>query len=270
MNSTLNPEITKEGIRCLFKNICLEVEYMGTDYFGFQLQDKKQSKEITVQEVLEKALKQLFRHDIRITFASRTDRGVHAYGQVVNFKVNTAIPLVNIKRALNSFLPSDIRIKKIKRVPLLFHARFSVDSKVYRYVIFNRKTPSVFERDFSWYIEKSLDIERMKKISLQLIGKKDFFLFAKKAHRYEHCVREIKAISFRKRGSFIWIEIEGDGFLRYMVRNIVSFFVQVGTKTIELSGAMAILKGKLPYRNYPAPAQGLYLLKVNYAKCKNV
>jgi tRNA pseudouridine38-40 synthase len=247
----------------MLKNVFCEVEYIGTNYFGFQIQNKKK-KETTIQEVIENALERLFKERIRITYASRTDRGVHAKGQVINFKVDTKIPFANIKNALNSFLPYDIRIKKIKRVPLEFHSRYDALSKTYQYLILNRKEPSVFWDKFCWHIPEEINIELIKKVSEKIKGKRDFSLFAKQAFCYKNCVREIKNILIKKRGAFLSINIEGDGFLRNMVRNIVSFLIKVGTKKIELEEADLILKRKLNYINRPAPACGLYLLKIKY------
>lgn len=246
------------------RNIFLEVEYVGTNYFGFQIQDKKDKRQITIQGVIEEALFKLFRKKVRITYAGRTDRGVHARGQVINFKIQTNILLKNIKKALNSFLPPDIRIKNIKKVPLDFHSRFWAKSKIYRYIISQRKEPTVFWRDFSWHIDKPLDLEAMQKISLKLIGRKDFSLFAKEAKKYKDCRRCIKAISIKKRGSFVHIDIEADGFLRNMARNIIFFLVKVGNDKIPLTKAYLVLKRKVSYANKPAKACGLYLYKVNY------
>lgn len=246
------------------KNIFLEIEYIGTNYFGFQIQNKKGKREITVQSAVEKALARLFGQKIRITFAGRTDKGVHAKGQVVNFKVNTKIPLKSIKKALNAFLPSAIRVKKIKRVPWDYHSRFWAKSKIYRYIINNKKEPSVFWKDFSWHISDFLDIESMQRASRSLIGKKDFSLFAKGAREYRNCIRILKNISIKKRGGFIYIDIEADGFLRNMARNIVSFLVKIGRGKIAPEEIKPLLQGDIPYINKPAPAQGLYLYKVKY------
>ncbi|MDD3296222.1 MAG: tRNA pseudouridine(38-40) synthase TruA [Candidatus Omnitrophica bacterium] len=246
------------------KNIFLQVEYLGKSYYGFQIQNKKAVKEVTVQEVLEKALEKLFLQDIRIVYSSRTDRGVHAMAQSLNFKVKTKIPLANIKKALNAFLPADIKIKKIKKVPLDFHSRFSVRSKIYRYVVFNRRQPSVFWEDFSWHIPQGLDLEAMRKVSLSLIGKKDFSLFARGASNYKNCVRSLKAIEIKKRNGLVYIDIEADGFLRSMARNIVAFLAKIGSGEVPLVEAVNILKKNTSYINNPAPAQGLYLYKVKY------
>ncbi|UCD15972.1 MAG: tRNA pseudouridine(38-40) synthase TruA [Candidatus Omnitrophota bacterium] len=246
------------------KNIFLEIEYEGTNYFGFQIQNKKQKQEQTVQAVLEKALERLFNQSLRLTYTGRTDRGVHACAQGANFKVDTRIPLKNIKEALNSFLPSDVRVKKVKRVPLDFHCRFWAKSKVYRYIISLKKEVPVFERNFCWHIPQSLNLEKMREVSQKIVGKRDYSLFAKEVKRYKDCVRQIKSIIFRKRESFLYIDIEADGFLRGMARNIVSFLVRVGEGKLSLEQASSILQYKAPYSKRSAPACGLYLFKVKY------
>ncbi|MDD4955593.1 MAG: tRNA pseudouridine(38-40) synthase TruA [Candidatus Omnitrophica bacterium] len=248
----------------MHKNICLKVEYLGTNYYGFQLQDKTGKREITVQEVLEKAIKKLFKQKIRIAYASRTDRGVHAKGQVVNFKVSTVIPLRNIKKALNTFLPPDIRVKKVKIVKDDFHARFKAKSKIYRYIILNKPEPTVFQSNFSWHIAKPLDIPKMLRISKKIKGIKDFSIFAKEASAYETCIRHLMDISIKKTGSFVNIDLEASGFLRNMARNITAFLVKVGRKDISVKEALLILNKKKPYSNKPAPAHGLCLVRVKY------
>jgi tRNA pseudouridine38-40 synthase len=246
------------------KNIFLQVEYLGRGYYGFQIQNKKSAKEVTVQEILEKALKKLFLQDIRIVYSSRTDKGVHARAQSLNFKIETRIPLSNIKKALNVFLPEDIQVKKIKKVPLDFHSRFSVSSKIYRYIIFNRRQPSVFWKDFSWHIPQSFDLDAMRKASRSLMGRNDFSLFAKGASNYKSCVRCLSAIEIKKRNGLIYIDIEADGFLRGMARNIVAFLAKIGSGELSLKEAVNILKKETSYINNPAPARGLYLYKVKY------
>ncbi len=247
------------------KNICLKVEYLGTNYYGFQLQDKVGKREITVQEVIEKAIRKLFKQKIRIAYASRTDRGVHASGQVVNFKVDTNIPLKNIKNALNTFLPDDVSVKKVKIVQPDFHSRFCAKSKIYRYSILNKNEPTVFLSGFSWHIEKPLDISKMLHISKKLKGAKDFSLFAKEAGTYKTCIRDLKNISIKKSKDFLCVHIEASGFLRNMARNIVSFLVKVGSGELNLKEAGQILNKKKAYHNCPAPSRGLCLIKVKYA-----
>jgi tRNA pseudouridine38-40 synthase len=246
------------------KNIFLEVEYVGTNYFGFQIQNKKGKNEITIQDVIEKALHKLFKKDIRIIYSSRTDRGVHAKGQVLNFYVDTDIPLNNIKQALNTFLPLDIRIKRARRVALEFHSRFRASWKIYRYIIFQGRDFSVFENNFSWQVVQALDIEKMKKAAQKLKGRRDCAVFAKSPKVYKDCLRNIMDISIKKRGSYIYVDIKADGFLRNMARNMVSFLVKAESGKIAAKDIPLILKGKAAYSNNPAPACGLYLMKVSY------
>lgn len=253
--------------RDTLKNILLELEYVGTNYFGFQIQNnnKKGETVATIQKELEDALEKLFRRKIKIIYASRTDRGVHAKMQVVNFYVNTTIPLLNIKKALNSFLPPDIKIKKIKSVGHGFHSRYSVRTKIYRYVILNKKEADVFSYNLSWHISEKLDLVRMVKSTKFLVGEKDFSLFVKGASCYKNRVRKITNISIKKRGCFVFIDIEGVGFMRYMVRNMVKFIVDVGLKKVLIKDIKDIVNGKMKYNlRIPAPASGLYLYRIKY------
>ena len=256
----------------MLKNIFLELEYDGTGYFGWQIQNKKSPRhhvtrspeERTVQGEVERALKKLFKKEIRVVSAGRTDRGVHAKGQCVNFKVNTKIPLKNIKTALNSFLPNDIFITKIKKVSLGFHARFDAKSKIYRYLISTNLKYSVFSRNYAWYLPEYIDVNLVKKTFPYLLGKKNFSCFAKEASKYKTCVREIKSLSVDKKKDLLCIDIEASGFLRNMVRNLVYFLVCIGKKKIPLKNVDKIIRKKISYTNKPAPGCGLYLLKVNY------
>ena len=254
----------------MLKNIFLELEYEGTSYHGWQIQntDKKlntKGQKKTIQGELEKALKRLFLHDIRPVYSGRTDKGVHAKGQCVNFIVDTHIPLKCVKQALNGFLSGEIKIRKIRKVPLSFHSRFSACSKIYRYIIRNITRSSVFERNYSWHISERLDISAMEKISGEIIGYRDFSLFARESGKYPDCRRHVKKILLKRRAGYIYIDIEADGFLRCMARKIVAFLIKVGKNEISCAQGREILKGKKRYVNRPAPPEGLYLYKVLYA-----
>ncbi len=248
------------------KNICLVLQYDGTNYFGWQLQNtNKVTKPPTVQASLEKALKKLFNQHVRVTASGRTDRGVHAKYQVVNFKVNSRIKINNIKKALNSYLPDDIYAKKIKLVDPEFHSRFCAESKVYRYIILNKSQKDIFFRNYNWFIKEKLDIERMKDCAVCLIGKKDFSAFVQKASSYKTCVRRIKNVKIAKRRSFIIIDIQADGFLRGMARNIVSLLTDCGLGRKNKNTISKIIKSKdRSNLGKPAAAGGLYLQRVYY------
>ncbi|MBD3246454.1 MAG: tRNA pseudouridine(38-40) synthase TruA [Candidatus Omnitrophica bacterium] len=246
------------------QNICAEVQYDGTGYYGFQIQRKKSDAEITVESVLREAFSRLFGAPLSLTYASRTDRGVHAKAQVVSARVHTDIPLSNIPRALNSFLPPDIRILHVKNVPLEFHARYHARSKQYRYFLYTRQKPSVFWRRYSWYFPAPLDISAMQRAGAALCGRKDFRVFAKQAKVYPHCERTLRRITVRKRGPLLLIDLEADAFLRGMARNIVGLLVKAGTGKQPPRAVKDILRGNRLYHNVPAPAHGLFLMKVNY------
>jgi len=246
----------------------MEIEYDGTHFYGLQVQNRKNKTkrdEPTVQQVMEKALLRLFKQKLRLYYSGRTDRGVHGLAQPVNFKVDTKIPLRNIKNALNSFLPDTVKIKKIKTVSSEFHARFSAVSKTYRYCILNSREQSVFERLYCWHIPQFLDLDQMKRCSDLLTGKHDFSLFAREAARYHHCIRTVNFINIKKRGKYFYIEVNGDGFLRCMVRNMVSFLVRCGRGEFSYELASSVISGTAAYINRPAPARGLFLVKVFYA-----
>ncbi len=250
----------------MLKNILLEIEYDGSDFCGWQVQNRSKKPKRTAQEEFQKILDKVFGMSVGIDYSSRTDKGVHAKAQCVNFKVDTKIPIKNIKFALNNSLPPDIRVKKIKIVPLEFHARFDVISKIYRYIICTKKEPSVFLHNYAWNFSGELDLNIMERCVKRLIGRKDFFVFARDASKYKTCIRDIKLISIKRKGPYVHIDIEADGFLRNMARNLVSFLVSVGKGDISLKDVNLIVSKHIPYIKRPLPGRGLYLMKVKYEK----
>ncbi|MBN2120356.1 MAG: tRNA pseudouridine(38-40) synthase TruA [Candidatus Omnitrophica bacterium] len=247
----------------MLKNICIQLQYDGANYRGWQIQPKKRRLK-TVQQEVEKAIKRLFRKRVRIVSSGRTDKAVHANCQYANFKIDTSIQKKNIKRALNSYLPNDIYIRKISFVSSDFHSRFSAKSKTYRYMILNKGQPDVFSRNYSWWIPRYINLTRMRKASRNFLGRKNLSTFAQKAE-YSSCIREIKKISIRKKNDFICIDIKANGFLRGMARNIVSFLVDIGLGKVDIGQAKkAILSKDRSFIGKPAPAYGLYLWKVYY------
>ncbi|HEC69932.1 MAG TPA: tRNA pseudouridine(38-40) synthase TruA [Candidatus Omnitrophica bacterium] len=248
----------------MLKNVYLELEYDGSNFFGWQVQNKVRNLR-TVQGELEKALEKLFKKRIRVVYSGRTDRGVHAKAQVVNFKIRTRLSKVAIKKALNSLLPPDIYVRRVKFVDLDFHARFKAKFKTYRYLILNKKERDVFLRNYTWWVPQKLDLEFLQKFSSLLIGKRDFSAFTKKASQYKNCVRRIKDIKTGKRGSLIFVDICGDGFLKGMARKIVGFLVGASLSSLTLREFKSILKERKHHPLIkPAPASGLYLYKVYY------
>lgn len=237
----------------------VEFSYNGKNYFGFQVQPR----EITVQEVVEKALSTILREEIKITGAGRTDSGVHAKMMFAHFDTAQNFG-ENLVDRLNSFLPSDIAVKRIFQVKEDFHARFDATFRTYEYYISLEKNP--FAQDSSWQIwKRNLDINRMNEACKILFDFEDFTSFSK-VHtetRTNNC--KIYKAFWEQRGMELKFTISADRFLRNMVRAIVGTMVEIGNGKIEPSDLRKIIEDK--NRNSAgtsAPAQGLFLVEVGY------
>ncbi|MCM8763514.1 MAG: tRNA pseudouridine(38-40) synthase TruA [Candidatus Omnitrophica bacterium] len=256
------------------RNFQLIIEYDGTNYQGWQIQDRKfeirnlKSGRIkTIQGEIEGALEKIFGKRIKLIGSGRTDSGVHALGQVANFRCDTYLKPLNILNALNSYLSSDVRVLKVKEVEKEFHARFSAKSKVYRYIILNHPVASVFYRNYSWWIKQRLDYYAMRRTIRLFLGKHNFkaFTTTDPKRKTQNFVRTVKKISFKKYRDFLIFEIEADGFLYKMVRNIVGTLVEVGKGKLTPRDVRNIFSTKERKFSGPsAPARGLFLLKVKY------
>ncbi len=251
------------------KNVFLKIEYVGTRYHGWQTQRKKSAvkslKTPTIQQAIENVLEQILQQKVNLIASGRTDAGVHAKGQCANFKTVSDIPLKKLKIALNSLLPKDIRVKAIKLVKSDFHCRYDVKSKVYRYVILNNEHGSAFLRETALHIYRSLDVKQMQKQAAVLKGRHDFKSFQAADKKERSSVRTVKNISVKKRGSLIFIDIEADGFVYNMVRNIVGTLIEIGRGKMKRGGMKMILSKKnRKYAGPTAPAKGLCLLRVKY------
>lgn len=259
------------------RNIKLVIEYDGTNYSGWQIQNSYKSKVIsdklnTIQETIERVLRRILQEKIKVIASGRTDSGVHAFNQVVNFKTHSSAALCNIQKALNALLPKDIAVKEISQTKDNFHSRFSAEYKVYQYLILNGKTRSVFLDKFSWHIPYKLNIRLMQEESSRLLGRHDFRAFCASGSNVKNTVRSIKNISIKnishkpyilKDSKLIGVEIKADGFLYNMVRNIVGTLVEIGRTN---SGSIKkILSSKDRRLAGPtAPARGLFLVRVKY------
>ncbi len=257
------------------RNIKLSIEYDGTKYCGWQRQDPRKSApsrknhKLSIQEVIESCLAKILRHKICLYSSGRTDSGVHAIGQVASFKISSSIELGKLRLALNGNLPKEIRISEVKRVPLAFHSRFSAKSKTYRYYILNQDYKSPFLRGYSYWFKFPLNINNMKKAAGILEGKHDFKAFCASGSGAKDTNRTIKNISIYKAVNFgcnlICIEIEADGFLYNMVRNIAGTLIEVGRGRFGPSYLNDIIKSKKrSYAGFCVPAKGLFLIKVYY------
>ncbi len=243
------------------RNIKLTLEYDGARFFGFQRQPGKR----TVQSELGKAFRQIFRTRIKIgSAAGRTDAGVHAKGQVVHFKVDSVIPLANIRRAFNTYLPEDLAVVKCEAVSLDFHARFWAKSKTYEYVVFNSRIRSPLIRHRSYHFPHPLNLSLMQRAAGLLIGRHDFRSFQAKAGG-RNSIRTVRRLNISRKGSKVLFLIEGDGFLYNMVRAVVGTLLLVGTGRINLARFRKIIKSKNRSHVGPTlPPRGLTLLEVNY------
>jgi tRNA pseudouridine38-40 synthase len=247
------------------RNICLVIEYEGTNYYGWQIQKRYK----TIQGELLKAIKKVTGEDVILYGSGRTDRGVHAIGQVANFNTISRIPVSRFPYALNAHLPRDITVKEAREVPLEFNAQFCAKSKVYRYTILNSTTPRALFRNFAYLVRSKLSIKNIRNGARYLIGKKDFRSFAKDAKEKINTTRAVKRISIKKDSEVITIEIQGDGFLYAMVRGIVGTLLQVGLGKIKPKDVKKILDSKNRRLAGPnVPAKGLCLISVQYEKIK--
>src|SRR3989338_6782667 len=261
------------------RNIKLTIEYDGTLFHGWQAQQPRSSRpkrltagsRRTVQGEIERALKKIYRKNLKLIGSGRTDSGVHACGQVANFAMSSPMPLAEIQRALNANLPEDFSIIKAEEVLPDFHARYSARSKTYRYSILNRGARPALERNTCLYSPYPLNLAAMRREAKSLVGRKDFRSFAagdaskSDDGKMASTVRTIKRAGISRKGDHIWIDIEADGFLYKMVRNIVGTLLAVGASRLP-SGAIRKILAQKDRRaaGVTAKAKGLALLKVIY------
>lgn len=245
------------------RNIKLTIEYDGTDLAGWQTQSQNNR---TVQGEIEKALKTIFKKKIHLIGSGRTDAGVHALGQVANFKTDAKMATEEITRALNGNLPADIVILKAQEISSNFHAQYSAKRKTYRYTILNRRQRPALQKNFCLHIPYKLNLSLMKKAAKDFVGRKDFRSFmASGSESKKDTTRTIYKISLRKIQDFILIDITANGFLYKMVRNIVGTLLDIGSGKIDKNSVKAILKQKTRLAaGVTAPAKGLSLIKVEY------
>ncbi len=244
------------------KKFKLIIEYDGTAYHGWQ----RQKSDRSIQAEIEKALSVMTRQVVILAASGRTDAGVHALGQVAHFACETAIQPEDFRRGLNSLLPDDIVINTCESVPDTFHARYDAKRKTYRYRILNRAVPTAVDRRFVWHIRKALQVDAMQVAANHVVGQHDFKAFEGTGSPRTSTVRTILRTDLKKEtGGYLIFEVAGDGFLRYMVRNIVGTLVEVGRGKITPEEFRAILESKdREQAGATAPPQGLFLLAVDY------
>ncbi|MGA1823861.1 MAG: tRNA pseudouridine(38-40) synthase TruA [bacterium] len=240
----------------------LVLSYLGTRYSGWQVQPEK----VTIQGVLNSKLAAIFKEDIPVVGAGRTDAGVHALGQVAHIRSNKTISPDCLKRALNSTLPSDIAVISVTEAEPSFHARFCAKGKFYRYWIYQGDR-SPFYWPYSWFLPKPLDIESIRCAISLFEGTHDFSAFSViNRDTKTNSTRTItRAQLLQYDNCIINLEFEGDGFLRKMVRRIVGTLVDIGRGRFSPDDVEQMFSSKDPrYAGPTAPAQGLFLAKVDY------
>ncbi len=239
------------------RNILLRLAFVGTDYSGWQ----RQQSHVSVQGVIEQAIGAVTREQISLIGCSRTDAGVHAENYVANFKTTSAIPADRFRLAIQTKLPRDIQILSSREVPLGFNARRCSYEKTYRYQVFLGTSP--FYQDRWWQYNGTIDFARLPELARLVEGTHDFsgFCVRKSLKGDNRCT--IKDASWRRSGKKLYFKITGDRFLHHMVRFLVGAQFDVATGRMSHRDFELILEGPDKHRAlYPAPADGLYLMKV--------
>lgn len=243
-------------------NIRMILKYEGTRYNGWQRQD---STDNTIQGKLEAILSKMCGVPIDIHGAGRTDSGVHAFGQVLNFHMEEKKNPEEIMSYVNRYLPEDIAVIECMKVSERFHSRLNAKGKIYQYRIWNTSKRNVFERRWTYAYEEKLDVEAMKEAAGYLIGTHDFKSFCTKKKMKKSTVRTITSIDIEKTGDEIKITYEGNGFLYHMVRIVTGTLMEVGNGTKKPMDIIRILDQKERSEAGPlVPSQGLTLLQVKY------
>ncbi|GJQ62268.1 MAG: tRNA pseudouridine synthase A [Melioribacteraceae bacterium] len=242
-------------------NYKMTIRYDGKKYAGWQ----KQLNAPTVQGELENALRICLRESVSITGSGRTDSGVHALGQVANFRIEEELDLFRVKHSINALVPDDIAVIKIEEVKEDFHSRFDAVNRAYIYLFSRNKSP--FYKDYSWYNPEvfGYDIATMNKISETLCGEHDFTSFSRKNEEQENKFCIIKDIHWKVTGDRLLFYISGNRFLHGMVRAVIGTLLKVHKGTNPEEKLHSILGQKdRSAASQSVPAHGLFLYKVRY------
>ena len=245
------------------KNIKLIIEYDGSRYDGWKVATS--GKATTIQDKIESVLEKMLEKKTELIGAARTESGVHAYGQVANFKADTNMKPYQIKHYLNRYLPQDIAVVDVMEVSERFHSSFNAKSFIYQYKISVAEVNNVFERKYNYYSFDNLDVNIIKEASKELIGKHDFKAFSDNKRMKKSTVREIYSIDIYGDSNEVIITIHGDDFWPNMVRIIVGTLMEIGRGDREVSDMKEILESKdRDKAGETAAAQGLFLQEVKY------
>jgi pseudouridylate synthase I len=249
----------------MMRNIQLIVSYDGTNYHGFQRQHEAVGP--TIQGTIEEVWSRLVEEEVTLATAGRTDTGVHALGQVVNFMTSTRIPEAKIPKAFNSLLPRDIRILQANCVPDNFNARWSAKWKRYDYRVDNHRIPDVFKRLYAYHVPVPLNVAQMQEAARYLEGRHNFKTFAAAGGSSKTFERTLFRCKVQDQQGMISVSCVGDGFLYHMVRILVGTLIDVGRGRILPAEIPDIIASRERKRaRLIAPAKGLTLVHVNYTE----
>ncbi len=243
------------------RNIKLTIEYDGKDFKGWQKQPNKPN----IQGEIERAIYNITKEEVDLIGSGRTDAGVHALGQVANFKTNSNIPIEKLALAINSQLKNSIIIKKAEEVDERFHSRYNAKHKTYRYIINNSPCGTAIYRNLEYCFPIKLDVAKMQEAAKYFEGEHDFKAFKSSGTSAKNSVRTIYNASVKQEGEKIIIELTGNGFLYNMVRIISGTLLDVGLQKIKPEEIKNIIEEKDRQKaGKTLPAHGLYLVEVKY------
>ena len=244
------------------QNYKLTLQYDGSRYHGWQ---RLGGGENTIQAKLEGVLSQLCGAPVEVHGSGRTDAGVHALGQVANFKTTAALSAQQIHEYLRAYLPQDISVTDVQPVPPLFHARLNATAKTYLYRIWNSPDPNPFLRRYSMQVPQPLDVAAMQAAAAAFVGKHDFTAFSNAKGKKKSMVREIDTFAIEQDGPLLTLQVRGNGFLYNMVRKMVGALLQVGLGQLAARDIAPLLaSGERSRVTVLADACGLYLASVEY------
>ena len=243
------------------RNIKLKIEYDGKDFNGWQ----KQPTKLNIQGEIERAIEEITGEKVDLIGSGRTDAGVHALGQVANFKTNSNIPIEKFPIALNTKLKRSIRIVDAEEVDERFHSRYNCKKKTYRYIINNSINGTAIYRNLEYNFSQELDVEKMNEAAKYFEGEHDFKGFKASGTSSKSSVREIYEANVYQENNKVVIELTGNGFLYNMVRIISGTLLEVGIGKIKAKDIPDIINsGDREKAGKTLPPNGLYLVKVEY------
>ena len=256
------------------RTLKLTIAYDGTRYAGWQRQRRYTAphphhvpRTPTIQETVERTLRRILQEPVKLVGSGRTDAGVHAQAQVAHLKTRAAVSCKRLRRSLNQLLPPDISVMRLTDARDTFHARFDTARKRYRYRVFTGEVVPPFIHPYVHHVQVRLNLPLMRREAALLRGRHNFRAFAQTGSTSGSTVRVITAIRFARRGHELHLDIEGNGFLRTMVRSIAGTLLDVGRGQRPSGTVRRMLRTrKRELAGTTAPAKGLMLLNVDYGK----